>query len=161
MRILIKSSKFIASLLLVICANSAARAQNLPPVYVFGEADSAENRLCSASHDTAIATVQAALRANNVRVVNKDKSMTAISAYVNVNAIKIASHCAIHISLELKNFQFVEDEFLKKIIFASVTYCTKGYTVTGMPYSIYSALLDNLKDMTNQCVSKYIATSEY
>jgi hypothetical protein len=138
--------------------NTALRAQTFPKVYVYGESDDADNISCSASHKSAVSAVQAALRSNGVDITYNQSDFPYMQAYVNVTAVKPADICAVSWSIRFKNNQFLFDEFAKKDIFASVVYCSNGGIITGSNSHIYSSILNNMRDATNECVSTYYET---
>ena len=153
-----KLNKLIISIvagLAFLMPSTALRAQTFPKVYVFGESDDADNVSCSATHKSAIATVQAALRSNNIEIEYSSDAYSYMQAYVNVVVVKPSNICAISWSFSLQNNQYIEDQFLKKSLFTKIVYCTKGGIFTGSASQVYSDLLLVMKDMTNECVSSY------
>lgn len=135
--------------------NTALRAQTFPKVYVYGESDDADNISCSASHKSAVATVQAALRSNGIEITYNAKDDSYMQAYINVTVVKPSGICAVSWSIKFQNYQYILDEFSKKFIFADVVYCSKSGILTGSPSQVYSDLLLSVRDKTNECVSRY------
>lgn len=152
-----KLNKLIISVvggLALLMPNTILQAQTFPKVYVFSEDDEADNISCSVSHKSAVSTVQAALRNNGIQIeYSSDDSV--MRAYVNVGAINLSNGCAVNWSLIFQNYQYVDDEFLKRPFFATIVYCKKGGILTGSASEVYSGLLLYFRDKTNECVSEY------
>ena len=158
MRKLNKLNKLIISVIggfALLMPNTALRAQTFPKVYVFGESDDADNFSCSETHKSTVATVQAALRSNNIEIEYDTDAYSYMAAYVNLTVVKPSNICVVNWSLILQNYQYIEDEFLQKSLFLKVVYCDIGGIFTGSASEVYSDLLLAMKDATNQCVSKY------
>jgi hypothetical protein len=135
--------------------HTALRAQTFPKVYVYGENDDADNISCSASHKSAVAAVQAALRGNNIEIEYSDSANSNIKAYVNIVVVKPSNICSAFFSLKLQHYQYIEYDYNKKVFFATVLHCDKGSIVTGSASHVYSSILLGMKDMTNECISTY------
>lgn len=153
-----KLNKLIISVvggLALLMPSTTVRAQTFPKVYVFSEADDADNISCSALNRSAVAAVQAALRNNGVEIEYRSDVYPAMRAYVNVTVVKPSNICAVSWSLSFQNNQDIEDEFLGRPFFAKIVYCRKGGIFTGSESYVYSNVLLEMKDATNACVSKY------
>ena len=141
--------------LALLMPSTASLAQTFPKVYVYGEADDADNVSCSATHKSAVATVQAALRSNGIEVEYNDAAYPYMSAYVNVTVVKPANICAVSWEINFQNFQSIDDEFLQRPFFTKIVYCDKSGIFTGSASEVYSNLLLSFRDKTNECVSSY------
>lgn len=134
---------------------TVSQAQTFPKVFVYSEKDDADNTACSASHSSAVAAVQAALRSSNIGVETTAETLSYMQAYVTVTVVKLSNICAATFNLKFQNYQKIVDQYTQKEIYLTVVHCEKSSIVTGGTSYLYTTMLNSYKDMANQCISQY------
>lgn len=133
-----------------------ARAQDFPPIYVYGENDD-NTAKCAMSHDQAVAAVESALRYNHVSVASREAAVrsAALQAYVTMNPLDLGDVCAVSLSFSLEDHQVVRSSVLDADRRVTVVYCNRTSIMSGPKYDLQTRANDWFRDMTNYCLSEF------
>ena len=127
-------------------------ALSMQDAYVFSEADGSENNSCGISGSSSVAAVESALRQNRINIKGDTSNY---SFYINNLAIDSSNRCAVHSSLLVSFYSYVDAPNLKnKKIFGQVVLCNNFYMLTGPAYNMQPRVNDVLKGLTEECISK-------
>jgi hypothetical protein len=140
-------------------AGSAVYAQEFPPVYVFTEDDDDSSDTCQIGGASIVAAVESELRQNQISIASGAERYNgdSIWAYLNLNAAKLSgSICAVDYNFQLTHRQIIFHVHKEKAVNVSVENCNLGGLMTGVPSGLQSRLNDKFRDLTNQCISKYL-----
>ncbi|MEQ1782254.1 MAG: hypothetical protein ABMA14_12895 [Hyphomonadaceae bacterium] len=130
----------------------AAYGQGLSNAYVFGEADDSDNTSCRAEHRSAVASVEAALRYNGIKISDDTANTT---VYVNLAAVQLSSGiCAIALELRFTEYAFLSNLTVVQPQVMNVLLCNKHGVLTGSPTGIQSRVNDMLRDAVDRCISE-------
>jgi hypothetical protein len=137
--------------------------QDLPPIYVSGEAEAPGLQACQVSYLSARAAVEAALRYSRVPVATRDDYVRsrAIRAYVNINAIRhSATHqtCSADVSLQFHAGGRIVDPTTGRTHDATIEFCELGSLLIWEISGLQARINSQLRDYVDQCIVEYRAS---
>ncbi len=149
--------RFLCALMALSALGQMARAQEFPPVFVYGEDDTDFERACALSYGSAIAAVVSEFRKNNVALTKSSEQYRegSVMAYLNINPVETSSNaCAVAYSMRIYHYQDIYNTLTNRSEVAAIDFCSKGGVMNGVRYNLQTRLNDAFRDYTNQCISQ-------
>lgn len=136
---------------------STARAQDMPPVWAYGESQVAHAEACGVSMANALAALQAGIRAAGATVPAERGPRTSVDAYYEIILLPRNPTCAAAVTLTFENNASVISPISGREHWAKITFCRQTALLRGRGAGLQSEIEANLRRFAAKCVEEYRA----
>ena len=147
--------RFLCALMALSSLGQMTQAQEFPPVRVVADEVGDSERDCNIGHTSAIAAVESEFRKNDVKVTS---GVWDLLVHLRLVALETSgTGCAVNYSFRVQSNQMIFHRLkqIEKLVW--IEECDFGGLMTGPTYDLQTRLNDNLRDLTNMCISQYLS----